>query len=117
MTRRDYRAEMDRMLELHGGLYTYEDIMDCIRDGKMQSFADGDTWLITQVNEFPRKKVLELVFVVGDFDTAEKLLNGDVERFRKEIQADMTMATGRLGWLGKKRDGWKAISANFIKVH
>lgn len=115
MTRRDFRAEMDRMLELQGGFYTYEDIMDHIREGKMQSFAKGNTWVITQVDEFPRKKVLTVVFVIGDMDTLHEI-EPDLERFRKEIQADVMTTTGRMGWLRRSFDGWKAVSVNFVRV-
>lgn len=112
---RNFHKEMARVLEQQGGFYTIEDILDLIQEGRMQSFADQDTWVITQVHNFPRKKVLEIVFVIGD---AEKLreLEPRIEEFRKEIQAEMMMATGRLGWLKKHFDGWKPISANFIKV-
>jgi len=106
---------MERMLELHGGFYTFEDILDLIKQGRMQSFVKGDTWVITQVNEFPRKKVLEIVFVIGDLDTLHEL-EPELEAYRASISADMMMATGRLGWINKHFDGWKPISVNFIKV-
>jgi len=115
MTRRNFRAEMDRMLELQGGFYTFEDVMDHINAGKMQSFAKGDTWVITQVNEFPRKKVLEIAFVVGDISTLHEL-ESDIEAFKTEIKADIITATGRLGWLRRHFKGWEVTSVNFVKV-
>lgn len=112
---RNFHKEMARVLEQQGGFYTLEDILDLIQEGRMQSFADQDTWVVTQVNDFPRKKVLEIVFVIGDRDKLREM-EPRIEEYRREIQADLMMATGRLGWLTKHFDGWKPVSANFIKV-
>lgn len=112
---RDFPKEMARMLDIHGGLYTVEDIFEHLQSGKMQSFAEGDTWVITQVNQFPRKKVLEVVFVIGDLETLHKI-SPRLDAYREEIGADFLMATGRLGWLRRHFEGWKPLSVNYIKV-
>lgn len=103
------------MLEEHGGLYTVEDILALIGEGKMQSFAKGDTWVVTQVHEFPRKKVLDIVFVVGDMEDLHEL-EPQLEEFRVKIGADFMSATGRLGWLRKHFKGWKPYSVNFVRL-
>jgi hypothetical protein len=66
ITRADMRLKVERALHDGGDLYTFDDIMALIKEGKMQSFTCGDTWIVTQVNEFPRKKVLEIALVVGE---------------------------------------------------
>lgn len=112
---RDYKTEMDRVLEQHGGFYTYEDILGLIETGRMQSFAEGDTWVVTQVHEFPRKKVLEIAFVIGNIEDLHKI-EPKLEAFKKEIGADMLTATGRVGWSRRHFPGWEATSLNFVKV-
>lgn len=112
--RREYREELEQMLEAHGGFYTYEDILTLIHTGQMQSFADGDNWVVTQVNKFPRKTVLEVVIVVGDLE-AVKAMEPRLLEFKEEVGADLIVASGRLGWLRAKNDGWKPISVNFVR--
>lgn len=104
-----------KLLEYQGGFYAVEDILQLIQEGKMQSFAKGDTWVVTQVHEFPRKKVLDIVFVLGEADDLREL-EPQLEAFGQQIGADMMAATGRMGWLRKAFKGWKAHSVNFVKV-
>lgn len=111
---RDYRLELDRMLEDSGGFYTFDDIMDHIRRGQMQSFAVGDTWVVTQINEFPRKRVVEVVFVVGQLSMLP-VIESQVIQFAHEIGAVMLMAAGRRGFEHKHLEGWKAVNTNFVR--
>lgn len=106
--------KLERVLKRQGGFYTFNDIMDCIAAGTMQSFADGDTWVVTQVHEFPRKKVLDIAFVIGDVDALHRL-EPVLEEFAREIGAEMMMATGRLGWEKKYFPGWRRVSTNFVR--
>lgn len=108
-------ARLRKLLEYQGGFYTVEDILQCIQVGTMQSFAQGDTWVVTQVHEFPRKKVLDIVFVLGERQDLHEL-EPQLEAFKQEIGADMMTATGRMGWLRSAFKGWEAHSVNFVKV-
>lgn len=111
---RDYRAELDAMLAESGGFYTFEDIMECIRTGQMQSFAKGDTWVVTQINEFPRKRVVEIVYVVGELSMLP-VLEAEVIQFAHGVGAEMLMAAGRRGFEAKHLVGWKATTTNFVR--
>jgi hypothetical protein len=112
---RNFREEVEQMLEDHGGLYTFDDILDQIHSGKMQSFTDGQSWIVTAVHRFPRKTVLEVVLVVGSLD-ALKSMECQLLAFKEEVGAQMLMASGRLGWLKVKSDNWKAVSVNFVRT-
>lgn len=112
---RNFLNELNQMLEDQGGLYTFNDVMELISQGKFQSFAEGNTWLVTQVHVFPRKKVLDIVFVVGDLKDLPAL-EKQMLAFKESIGADHMSATGRLGWNRNTLPGWKAVSTNFIKV-
>lgn len=115
MMHRDYRAEFEALLEEQGGLYTFDDVMQCLHEGKMQSFAEGNTLVITQVHDFPRKRVLELAYILGDFD-ALATIEKRVQEYKEEIGAHFVIGTGRMGWLRKNTGGWKPHSINFVKV-
>lgn len=112
---RDLKKEFAKMLEAQGGFYTLEDVLSLILQGRMQSFAYKDTWVVTQVHEFPRKKVLDIVFVIGDEEGLHQL-EPQLEEYKNLVGADMLSATGRPGWLRKTFPGWKAVSLNFVKV-
>lgn len=103
-----------KMLKKFGDLYTIEDILERIKDGRMQSFARDETWAVTQINEYPRRKVLDLVFVVGDLDVL-KPMEQDIIDFGRQQGCSLIMANGRMGWLREKFEGWEAISCMFVK--
>lgn len=105
---------LERMLEKMGGFYTVDDILSLIKEGRMQSFSNGLTWVVTQVHEFPRRKVVDIVFLIGDLKGAKEL-EADIDEFAKSIGATAVIATGRMGWLNRAFAGWRPHSCNFIK--
>lgn len=108
------RAEIDKILADHGGLYEFDDIVALVRAGQMQSHVLGESWAVTQICEFPRKKVLDIVFMAGKLEELE-LLEADLLGFAREHGATLATANGRLGFLVKKFPGWKMVSATFVK--
>ena len=61
-----YHRKLERVLDRIGGLYTLNDILTAIAEGKMQTFVEDNSWAITQVQDFPRARQLQLVAAVGD---------------------------------------------------
>ena len=66
MTAAPYHRKLARVLDRIGGLYTLNDILTLIAEGKMQSHVVNNSWAITQVQDFPRARQLLLVAMVGD---------------------------------------------------
>jgi hypothetical protein len=112
--RREYKERLDKMLEATGGFYIFEDIVEMIHSGQMQSFADGDNWVVTQVHKFPRKTVLDIVLVIGEMD-AVLAMEDKLVAYKEEVGADVIIATGRLGWSKTHPDNWKPVSVNFVR--
>lgn len=110
----NFKARLDKMLEDSGGLYVFEDIVGMIHTGQMQSFADGDNWVVTQVNKFPQKTVLDVVLVIGELDAILKMEDRLVA-YKEEVGADVIIATGRLGWSKAHPENWKPVSVNFVR--
>jgi hypothetical protein len=106
--------EIDAVLEKHGGFWTAADILDNLDKGTMQSFAKGSTWVITQVLEFPRKKVLDITFVYGNLQEAREL-ESEVEEFARSVGAEMLKATGRKGWMAEMHDGWEVLNTVYVR--
>jgi len=109
-----YKLEVEEMLLKFGDLYSFEDILECIAAGKMQSFALMDSWAVTQICEFPKRRVLDIVFVVGDIPTLE-LLESDIIGFARQQNISLLSANGRKGFIREAFDGWTMVSATFIK--
>lgn len=103
-----------RMLQKFGGFYLVEDIIDLVRAGKMQSFVLGDSWAVTQICEYPRRRALDIVFMVGNKDELE-LLETDLIGFAREHDIDYMTANGRKGFIKKAYPGWNLVSATFVK--
>lgn len=108
------QAQIEETLEAFGGFYTFDDIVQCVKDGKMQGFVQGDSWAVTQVCEFPQKKALDIVFAVGRFEELE-IIEADITGFAREHDIDIIFSNGRLGFDGKKLPGWKKVSAIYVK--
>jgi hypothetical protein len=108
------KETVEQLLAERGGLYTFDDIVALVRAGQMQSFSLNDSWAVTQVCEFPQKKALNIVFMVGDLDDLE-ILEADLIGFAREHGCDLGFADGRMGFMRKAFPGWNMVSATFVK--
>lgn len=107
-------ARAVQQLARAGGLYTFQDIMERVADGRFQSHAFGESWAVTQIAEYPRKRALNIVFVVGHLEELN-LMEADLTGFAREQGCDVILADGRVGWEGKMLPGWKVMSTTYIK--
>lgn len=109
-----YVDRIRRALKMEGGLYEYEDLLESLQTGMMQSFANGDSVIITRVTPFPRKKVLEIILLVG---VAEEILALEPRliEFAKQQGCDAMLGYGRNGWESFMTDGWRKVFAFYLK--
>jgi len=114
MTAAPYHRKMARALERMGGLYTLNDILTAIAEGRMQSFAVNNTWAITQVVQFPRARQLQIVALVGDLADIDEL-QAKIFAYANDVNASLVSAYGRRGW---KRHalarGWRLKARNYL---
>jgi hypothetical protein len=83
----------------------------------MQSFVEGESWVVTQIVDFPRKRYLEIVFAVGNLDEL-KAIYPKLELFAREIQADGLRAMGRPGWMRQfeiDKHGWVETTRVYVR--
>lgn len=109
-------AKLERLRQefANQGLYTLADVFALLREGEMQSFADGNSWVVTRICEFPQKRALEIVLAIGDLPELKKL-EEQVMEFAIEQGLDVMIAAARPGFLRTKSDGWRAVSVNYVK--
>jgi len=114
ITNPEMLRRMDKALRLGGNLYTMEDIDKQLFTGDMQSHAVEDTWVITQVHEYPHKRAVNILFAVGNIDGA-LAAEEHVELWAKNIKAKLLTATGRDGWWNFRTPGWNKAGIHYMK--
>ena len=114
MSAHPYHAKLARLLDRMGGLYTVSDILAAIAAGHMQSFAEGDSWAITQVVQFPRARLLEILIALGDIDEC-RTLHSRILQYARDNGIGLVQAYGRRGWLDHPlTSGWKIRTKAFL---
>jgi hypothetical protein len=107
-------AKMNEALKASGDVYDLIDIQDLLKDGMMQGHVEGDTWAITQVHDWPKKKSVNILYVVGSLENSIRL-EGKITEWAKEIGADFITAVGRDGWWERRTPGWKKVGTLYSK--
>jgi hypothetical protein len=114
MTVHPGHRKLARVLDRMGAYFTPQDILSAVAIGKMQSFVEGDSWAVTQIAQFPRAKVLEILVVVGKLDEL-RVLHDRIMDFAAEIGASVIQAYGRKGWFADAAShGWKVKAKNYV---
>lgn len=114
MTIHPYHKRLGRLLARMGGIYTVSDILAAIAEGKMQSFAEGDSWAITHVIQFPRARMLEILVAIGDLDEC-RILHDRILQYARDNDISLIQAYGRRGWIADARShGWKVRATSYL---
>jgi hypothetical protein len=109
-----YEQKLARVLDRMGGIYILRDILDRIKDGRMQAFVRGNSMLVTQINCFPRAKALDVVVAIGDLDDCREL-HDEALAFADKENISLIRAYGRRGWMPDARDhGWRLVTVNQV---
>lgn len=90
------QKRLQRALDLAGNTHTIEDIQQAIARGQMQCFVTGDSFVITEVTQYPRKRILNVFLAVGDISVVD--LIPKLESFAREAGCDGMQTLGRAGW-------------------
>jgi hypothetical protein len=107
MTAHPFHRKLARALDRMGGLYTPQDILVAIAEGRMQSFVEGDSWAITQVAKYPRATVLEVLVALGDLQDC-RILHDRILDYARDCGIGLVNTFGRRGWIpDAKAHGWK----------
>lgn len=111
-----YHKKLSRVLERMGGVYNFNDLMERIVDGRMQSFSHDNSWLVTEINSYPRTKTLDFVVGVGDLKDW-RVLHDRAIAFADEMSIPIIRAYGRRGWIPCiKEKGWRPVTTNMVYI-
>ena len=107
--------KMERVLKMNNNVFNLEDIREELQSGRMQSHSVGDTWAITQVHQWPRRKSVNVLFVVGSLGDSYQMEKRIEEWAVREAGADLITAVGRDGWWNKRTPDWKKMGTIYSK--
>lgn len=86
-----------KALEYAGGTHTIEDLLDQIKRGDAQLWTSENACIVTEVQDFPRKRVLHFWLAAGGLHPVIAL-SRDVLDWSKSIGCASATLTGRRGW-------------------
>jgi len=92
-----YMVQLQELLLDMGGTHTLDDLKALIEDGAMQSFTEGDTWVVTVMIPFPQATVMDIFLVVGEQKDFEKL-EEQIETFAREQGVTFLRVYARKGF-------------------
>ena len=90
-----------------GYTHSIKDILEALQTGKMQAFLNDGSLAITQVVDFPQRRVLEVLWCAGVLDEVMNMKSKLVE-FAKEQNCTMGRAFVRPGLVvPMEQAGWR----------
>lgn len=99
------------------GKWTALDVLEAIQKQEAQLFLVVDQSIhaavVTQIQKYPSKKVLTILFLGGRGMPEWVHLVSEIERWAKELECDSLEVWGRYGW--GKILGWKKTSTVISK--
>jgi len=88
---------LEAALKYAGGTHTLEDVVEAVAEGKMQFWPAPRGCAVTELIQFPRKKVLHVFLAGGEMDQIIDMDSSAVEFARINGCTGMSIA-GRKGW-------------------
>lgn len=103
----DYKHFITPALDRGGNTHTWDDIVQGIREFRFQLWTGERAAAITEIIDYPRKRVLNVFLAGGDKDELLEMLESARAFGRANGCASLTMA-GRQGWQRVlNKHGWK----------
>lgn len=77
--------------------HNLQDVADEIEAGNMMLWAGEKSAIVTEIQDFPRKKVL-LVFIAGGDIKEMEYISPHIVKFAQDMGCQRIILTGRRGW-------------------
>jgi len=89
--------KVERWLRDGNNCYTFEDIMQGIKDGHFQTHLFGDTWVLTSIHDWPQRRSVHIDLVVGSMEESLEI-EPQICEWARSVGADLITGGGRPGW-------------------
>lgn len=111
----DFQPKLEKALQMAGGTHTIADVGAFIREGKAQLWYNEDGMIVTEIEFYPRDRVLNFWLAAGEKDGVLDLLD-DIYEWARSVGCTRATFTGRKGWARiLADDGWE--SSSLVKYH
>lgn len=115
MTMEDRVSGLEEALAFGGDTHTVMDVLDHIERGDAKLWLSDDALIVTEVHEYPRKRVLHFWLATGEIASVIELSHCILAQ-AKDDGFDQATLAGRKGWervLGSQ--GWSPSSRVMIQ--
>lgn len=103
-------------LERGGNTHSLEDVLYQIMSGDAQIWTNESACIVTEVLQFPEKRVLHFWLATGEFEAVRRLGNEVVIPWGRSVGCDHATITGRKGWeRALREEGWSLVSVQLLK--
>lgn len=110
-----YRHLVEGALRYAAETYSYEDVVNAVQSGEMFFWPADESFLITEVAQFPRKRTLH-VFLAGGKLSEIKAMDESIVAYAEILECDAISLSGRAGWEKALGDlGYKKIHTTLGK--
>lgn len=100
------RPWIESALALSGGTHLFQDVVDSVKIGTMQFWNAPEGCMVTEILEYPRKKVFHIFLAGGELDQIRDFSDSAIYFAKLNGCTAMTLA-GRKGWVkALKQLGW-----------
>jgi len=98
-----YKSLIEKALTYTPDTHTYQDVVTGVENQSMIFWPGKDSFLITELQKFPRKRSLHIFLAAGKLDELLKM-RPYLEDFASKAKCDFITIAGRPGWerVGKK---------------
>ena len=90
-------AWIQAALDHAGNLFSLEDVLEAIQTGKAQFWPGKESAMVTEIKQYPRKKILNIWLAGGKLEDL-MLMETYVREYAKRYQCDAMTIQGRPGW-------------------
>ena len=102
------RLLIESALAYAGGTHTVDDVLAMIAEGRCQLWRGPNAAVVTEIDEYPREKVLHFFLAAGDMKELEAMQDG-IMAWGIERGCTKARFVGRRGWQRTfmARTGWR----------
>jgi hypothetical protein len=91
------RHHVEAALEYSGGTHHFEDVLDMVKDSRLQVWPATESIVLTEIIVYPRLKNLHYFLAGGDLDELSRM-RPIIESWGKSVGCTRVTLAGRRGW-------------------
>lgn len=112
---RAMEPNIQQALDHAAGSHTIDSVTDMVLDGRAVFWDLGDSFMITEVTDFPAQRHFHIFLAGGQLETLVNM-HADVIKLAKALQCDKLTISGRPGWArALKSHGWEPYLVTLAK--